>query len=131
MNDSKIIIDEDVIQDQAKCCIGRKLTSEECEEAFDTILEGLAEFVYYKIDEVMDIRETVKKNKNAGKTLPHYKVYYKKTYLEGEQQFEEEAVFKNRGDARRFVHYNSFSGIWKIILFAKNGSEREVYKISY
>lgn len=62
-----IVIANEFIQQEAECCIHRRLTEEEYEEIYWILLDGLSDFIYYNIYELMGDSKTIEENKDADK----------------------------------------------------------------
>lgn len=126
---NNIIIDEEFVQTEAETVLERKLTPDECEEVCETICEGLSSLIQDSIGEVVDYNEMLERNKDADKTLPHYKTYHRNENAY-QPEFRVMGVFKNEEDARQFIHhnYNTEFDQWRLVLVDKN-IEQEVYKI--
>lgn len=126
-----IIIDEEFVQTEAKNMLERKLTSDECEEVYETILGNLSELVQNKINEVIDFNEMLKRNKNAQKTLPHYKTLHRNENAY-QPEFEVVGTFKTERDARKFINHDFITQFdeWRLVLVENDNSEKEIYKIN-
>jgi hypothetical protein len=130
-NTEDITIDKEFIQHEAECCIHRQLTDEEYDEVLETLWEGLSEFVYYKVWEVMDIRRITEESKDADKTLPYYRAYLSQDCLGFDRIFEQVAVFKDPDDAKTFMRYHYYPREWQLVMVDTGGSEKEIYKSNY
>ncbi len=129
-NTKSITIDNEFIQHEAECCIHRWLTKEEYDKVEEALWEGLSEFVYYKIWEVMDIHRILEENKDADKSSSYYRIYHY-DYLGVDRIFEPQEAFRDQEDAETFIRYNDQPGIFKIMLVGKDGSEKEVCSIKH
>jgi hypothetical protein len=126
-----IIIDEDFIQQEAETILERKLTSDECEEVYEAILGDLSELIQDNISDVIDFNELIERNKNADKTFPHYKTYYRNENAY-QPKFKVIGVFKKEEDARQFIHHDFIDEFceWRLVLVKKDNTEQEIYKIN-
>ena len=126
-----IIIDENFIQQEAETMLGRKLTSDECEEVYEAILEDLSELIQDNISDVIDFNELLERNKNADKTFPYYKTYYRNENAY-QPKFKVIGVFKKEEDARQFIHHDFIDKFceWRLVLVKKDNIEQEIYKIN-
>lgn len=124
-----IIIDEEFVQTEAGIILERELTPDECEKVYETILESLSELVQDKIYYVVDFNEMLKRNRNAQKTLPHYKTYYRNENAY-QPEFEVTGTFKTEEDARKFINHHFIGEFdeWQLVLVNKDNSEKEIYK---
>ena len=126
-----IIIDKNFIQQEAETMLERKLTSDECEEVYEAILEDLSELIQDNISDVIDFNELFERNKNADKTFPHYKTYYRNENAY-QPKFKVIGVFKKEEDARQFIHHDFIDEFceWRLVLVKKDNTEQEIYKIN-
>lgn len=126
-----IIIDEEIIQQEAEQELERKLTPDELDQVWDAIYTenpALWQFIREKVCTVIEYNEMIIRNENVDKNLPYYKVYQKHQNSD-KTDFKEVDVFKSKEDALCFIDYGK--DIWsecKITFVDKNNIEQEVYK---
>ncbi|MEI8270291.1 MAG: hypothetical protein WCG45_02895 [bacterium] len=126
-----IIIDEDFVQTEAILMLRRKLTTDELEEIYESILEDLSELIQDNIYDLIDFNELLERNKNADKTFPHYKTYYRNENAY-QPNFKVIGVFKTEEDARQFIHHDFIDEFceWRLVLVNEDNTEQEIYKIN-
>lgn len=125
-----IIIGKDLIQTEAEISLERKLTPDEYEEVYETIIEGLSTLIQDSIDGVIDFNEMLERNKDANKIFPHYKTYHRNENAY-QPEFKAIGTFKNEEDARMFIRYDFITQYdqWRLVRVDKSGIEQELYKI--
>jgi len=126
----EIIIDKELIQQDAETLLDRQLTEKEFEDVHYAILERVSDVVQDGIHHVIDFNEMLERNKGAEKSLPHYRVLHKNDNAY-QPDFRTVGTFKNEKDARQYMHQDVTTEFdqWKVVQVDKDGSEREVYKI--
>lgn len=124
------IISDELIQFEAETVLERKLTSDECEEVYEKIIEGLSPLIQDSIYEVIDFNEMLERNKDADKTFPHYKTYHRNE-VAYQPKFKAIGTFKNEEDARMFIRNDVITQYdqWQLVRVDKSGIEQEIYKI--
>ncbi len=125
-----IIIDKELIQEDAESLLDRQLTEEEFEDVHSAILERVSEIVHDGIHHVIDYNEMLERNKDAEKVLPHYKVLHRNENAY-KPDFRVVGVFKNEKDAREYVHHDFTTEFdeWKVLLVQAGGKEQGVYRV--
>jgi hypothetical protein len=126
----EIIIDKELIQQDAETILDRQLTDEEFEDVHSAILERVSEVVQDGIHHVIDFNEMIERNIGAEKSLPHYRFLHKNDNAY-QPDFRAVGTFKDEKDARQYVHHDFTTEFdqWKVVQVDKDGSERDVYKV--
>jgi hypothetical protein len=124
-------IDEDYIQTESNAILDRQLSPNECLDVFEKINEKLWMVIQDSIREVIDFNRMMKKNRNADKKFPHYRVYWRNEN-NYEPKFKQLGTFKSEEDARHFVHRDIITEFdeWRIVKVEEWTVENEVYKIN-
>lgn len=126
-----IIIEEELVQEEARAILNRKLSTTEYEEVTNVILENLGCYVQGKIDKVIEFNRLLKRNRGANKLFPHYTVYHRNINAY-QPEFNQIAVFKNETDARDYIHYDFITEYdeWLVVRIDEKNKKKDVYKIN-
>lgn len=116
-NEVRVEINEEFIQDEAEQEIDRPLNREELEAVEEGLRENLWEYVRDAISRVISYSELIENNKNAGKTFPHYQVYWRNIGA-FQPQFKELQAFRTEKEAVEYTQGNKIGNSeneWKIV----------------
>lgn len=126
-----IVIDEELIQDEAETILDQQLSTDELEEVRDVILENVSEMVQDSIHYVIGFKEMLERNRKAERSFPHYQVSHRNENA-FEPEFKISGTFKSLDDAKQYVHHDFITEFdeWKVVQVDKDGKESEVYKVN-
>lgn len=100
------VIDQ-FIQQEADGLLERELSKDELEEVKEGVLEDIWMLIQDKIHKLIDFRALIKRNNEAEKAFPHYKIIWKN---ENAYRKDFQSIFsaKTHEDAKKYIRAQDF-----------------------
>ncbi|OGY39952.1 MAG: hypothetical protein A2418_02185 [Candidatus Brennerbacteria bacterium RIFOXYC1_FULL_41_11] len=123
-----VVISDVFVQEEAETVLDRELNQDELDEVVETIYEGLTPLVQDSIKDVIEFRKLIDRSRDAEKTRPNYRVYWK-NYNAYHSEFSLQRVFGTEKDARSYIKQKSYTpdDEWMIIAVDENGFESQMH----
>lgn len=126
----KFLINEEMVQDEAKSCLDRQLTREEIDDVFYAITDEWMMFVQDRIHYVIDFNEMLERNRGAEAYPIRFEVYHRNENAY-KPHFVNMGSFRAEDDARAYARHDFITEYDEWQIFRVEGNEkREVWSIN-